>query len=176
MIKSHVKHTAFKTSRLAAAQSPDELHIPVENDNQFPPDNNVEGGETIIEGSGAGDPIVEDPDDVAVTTEHSPPPPLEDVQLLVSDNIEPTANETGHTLCPKPCVCHVEGEDNSFVVDCSGYGLQEFPTPIDSKATTLNIQNNKLTEIPKEVSLLKNLKVLNANNNSIFDLVSGVSI
>lgn len=79
------------------------------------------------------------------------------------------------TSCPQPCVCHIEGDSSDFVVDCSGYGLTEFPSPIDIKTTTLNIQNNKLTEMPKEVSALKNLKFLNANDNSIMELASGVS-
>lgn len=87
---------------------------------------------------------------------------------------EQIAPEVEATSCPKPCVCHIEGDSSNFFVDCSGYELTEFPSPIDTKTTTLNIQNNKLTDIPKEVSALKNLKVLNANDNSIMDLALGV--
>lgn len=145
----------------------------METDNNFPPDK-VDSS-NVIEGSGAG--ALEEPVDVTSTTEFSGPPPLEEVQLPISDDILPTAGETEEdSSCPKPCVCHVEGESNDFVVDCSGYGLVEFPASIDSKTTTLNIQNNKITEIPKDISALKNLQVFNAESNSIMDLASGVSM
>lgn len=152
-----------------ASQNPDELHIPVENDNQFPPDNHFELDGSVLEGSGGG--TIEGP--VVATTLPSAPL-IEDVQLTsLTDNVQPAANSD--TICPTPCVCHIEGDSNNFIVDCSGYDLTEFPHPLDPKTTTLNLQNNKLIEIPKEVSSLKNLKVLNANNNSIMDLVPGVS-
>ncbi|KOB79519.1 Variable lymphocyte receptor C, partial [Operophtera brumata] len=152
----------------AAAQSDDEFNIPVENDNQYPPDNHAESDGSIIEGSGLG--AIEEP--VDVTTQPNVPL-VQDVQLQMAEEDEHIAPEPEDTSCPKPCVCHIEGDSSNFVVDCSGYELTEFPSPIDTKTTTLNIQNNKLTEIPKEVSALKNLKVLNANDNSIMDLALG---
>lgn len=154
--------------RCVAAQSEDDFNIPFENDNQYPPDNHSES-DVVIEGSGQGD-ILD------ITTTQSSVP-LEDVKLsLAADNIplEPEA-EPEDTSCPKPCVCHIEGDSGDFVVDCSGYELTELPSPIDIKTTILNIKNNKLTEIPKEVSALKNLKVLTVNDNSIMELAPGVS-
>lgn len=154
----------------AAAQSEDELQIPVENDNQFPPDKNSD----VIEGSGFG--VIEDPEESVVKpTEAAPPPPIEHFEpKTFLDELGAGPTPEGDDLCPKPCVCRIEGDD--FIVDCSGYDLTVFPAPINDKTTVLNLQNNKLTEIPKEISALKNLKVLNANDNSITDLALGVSI
>lgn len=131
----------------------------------------MESDGSLIEGSGVG--AIEEPRDIT-TTQASVS--LEDVQPIAADN-EQIAPEPEDTSCPKPCICHIDGNGGAggFVVDCSGYELTKFPSPIDIKTTTLNIQNNKLTEIPKEVSELKSLKVLNANDNSIMDLTPGVS-
>ncbi|XP_028033308.1 leucine-rich repeat-containing protein 40-like [Bombyx mandarina] len=144
----------------------DETPIPVETDNQFPPETNSELDGSILDGSGGGP--IEEP--IEVTTLSSAPL-LEDVQLTA--NAEGTATQSGDSTCPKPCVCHTEGDSSNFVVDCSGYGLTEFPTPLDVRTTILNLQNNKLTGIPKDVASLKNLKVLNANKNSIMGLDLG---
>ncbi|KAJ8722146.1 hypothetical protein PYW08_004548 [Mythimna loreyi] len=151
---------------IALAQNEDELPIPVENDNQFPPDKHPEADG---EGSGAG--IIEEPQEVATETE-APAPLLEDVQLQTFiDNISLAAAEE-HS-CPQPCVCNIEGDPNKYIVDCSGYELTELPKPLDPKTTELNLQNNKLTQIPKEISDLKDLKTLNAENNEIMEIVPG---
>ncbi|CAH0691908.1 unnamed protein product [Spodoptera exigua] len=149
------------------AQSDDELHIPVENDNQFPPDNHPEADGGIIEGSGAG--VIEEPLESSTETSALL---LDDVQLTSLTNIVPAAESEEHA-CPKPCVCNIEGNTNKYIVDCSGYELTELPKPLDPKTTELNLQNNKITEIPKDISELKNLKVLNVNNNEIMKIVSG---
>ncbi|KAF9822653.1 hypothetical protein SFRURICE_012432 [Spodoptera frugiperda] len=148
------------------AQSDDELHIPVENDNQFPPDN-PEGDGSVVEGSGAG--VIEEP--LEASTEKSALL-LDDVQLTSLTNNVPVVEAEEHA-CPKPCVCNIEGDTNKYIVDCSGYELTELPKPLDPKTTDLNLQNNKITEIPKDISELKNLKVLNVNNNEIMKIVSG---
>lgn len=167
--KSHEYPKTFYRSALGQTQ--DELHIPMENDNQFPPENHSESDGTIIEGSGQG--AIEEPTE---TTTQPAVPLIEDVQLtaVVEDNRE-NISESGDSSCPKPCVCSIEGNTDDYVVDCSGYGLTQYPAPIDEKTTKLNLQKNKLTEIPKEVSALKKLKELNVNDNLIMDLASGVS-
>lgn len=148
--------------RVAAGQNED---IPIENDNQFPPD--TDGA--VIEGSG----------DETVTVLSGivdiPVPLMEEV-LPGNENGETTTIAQEDQTCPKSCLCHFEGATENFVVDCSGNGLTEFPLPLDSKVTSLNIQNNKITEIPKDIATLTNLKVLNADNNAIMDLALGVSI
>ncbi|XP_063825644.1 uncharacterized protein LOC135075206 [Ostrinia nubilalis] len=150
------------------AQSEDELQIPVENDNQFPPDNHSD----VIEGSGDG--VIEEPDQSVGQTTEAVPPPIEHIEpKTFLDELGAAAPSEGEDLCPQPCVCHVEGSSTDFIVDCSGYELTEFPTPISEKTTILNVQKNKLTEIPKSISTLKNLKVLNANDNSIMSVDSG---
>ncbi|XP_072948829.1 uncharacterized protein [Epargyreus clarus] len=148
------------------AQSHDELTIPIETDNQFPPDNHSENDNVVIEGSGEG--VVEDPT-LHTTTEFSASPELEEVEAKAHNEVISSTDNA--TPCPTPCVCNTEGEE--FVVDCAGYGLTEFPSPIDPSTTKLNIQKNKITEIPKQVSSLKNLKELNANDNLIMELTSG---
>lgn len=181
-IRSHVLNVlkSISSANVAAAQN-GELHIPLESDNQFPPEEHAETVDSPIEGSGEG--AVSEPADT--TTEIHPIPKIEDVKSpVLSDNeTEPSTSEsnvspTSETAdgCPKPCVCNIEGDTKNFIVDCSGYGLTEFPKVIDPRTTNLNLQNNKLTEIPKEISDLKNLKVLNANNNQIMELAPGVSI
>ncbi|XP_014367191.2 uncharacterized protein LOC106717788 [Papilio machaon] len=164
-------------ANVAAAQN-GELHIPLESDNQFPPEEHAETVDSPIEGSGDG--VVSEPADT--TTEIHLIPKIEDVKspVLLDNETESSTSEssispTPETVdaCPKPCVCNIEGATNNFIVDCSGYGLTEFPKLLDPKTTTLNLQNNKLTEIPKEISALKNLKVLNANNNQIMELAPG---
>ncbi|KAI8436870.1 hypothetical protein MSG28_010322 [Choristoneura fumiferana] len=147
----------------AATQSTDELQIPVENDNQFPPENHAESD--VIDGSGEG--IVD------TTTDISPPPELEAMEAIKHLTAEVNITPEEEIPCPKTCVCNVQGESNLFTVDCSGYGLTEFPYPIDEKTSTLNLKDNKLTEIPKSISTLKNLKVLNAENNLIMELSPG---
>lgn len=173
-IKSHVITALISIFRIAWAQNDDELHIPVENDNQFPPDNHPESdGNVIEEGSGAG--VIDEPLEAVAETETTAAPLLEDVQLTaLTDNVSVAATEE-HS-CPKPCVCNIEGDSNKYIVDCSGYELTELPQPLDPKTTELKLQNNKLTEIPKEISDLKGLKILNVDNNEIMKIVSGVSI
>ncbi|XP_049873225.1 uncharacterized protein LOC126371870 [Pectinophora gossypiella] len=156
---------AFVAATAVTGQSDD---IPIENDNQFPPENPAD----VIEGSGGGtidEPPV--PSETTSATETTLAPLLEEVQPtnLLSEVVTTSEDQS----CPKPCVCHYEGESDDFVVDCSGYDLTEFPSPIDPKTTVLNLQKNKLTTLPKEVSSLKILKVLNAENNSIMDLALG---
>ena len=163
------------SSGSVSAQNEDELHIPVETDNQFPPDNaDLEG---LIEGSGSG--VIDEPV-VDSTTDSVPIPILQNADVstypIDDDNIAKPESNSTKLPCPQPCVCNTEGDTDNYIVDCSGYDLNEFPSPIDPRTTTLKLHNNKLTEIPKKVSNLKKLKVLNANNNSIMDLALGVSI
>lgn len=157
----------------ATPQNVDDLTIPVEADNQFPPDHSEPDR---IEGSGNG--AVEEPI-VDSTTESKAVPVLESVEGLRTSvnesNDSGTVSNSSQLPCPKPCVCNTEGDTTNYIVDCSGYGLTDFPSPIDPKTTTLKLHNNKLTEIPKTISELKSLKVLNANNNLIMDLALGVS-
>ncbi|CAH0585638.1 unnamed protein product [Chrysodeixis includens] len=169
MTLKHLFILVLALSASALAQSDDELHIPVENDNQFPPDNHAELDGNVIEGSGTGG-VIEEPLD---TVTDLSTPFLEDVQLTgLTDNI-PTVAAEEKLSCPQPCVCNIEGDTKKYIVDCSGYELTELPKPLDEKTTELNLQNNKLTEIPKALSTLKNLKVLNVNNNEIMEIVRG---
>lgn len=157
---------AVLAAQTAVAQNEDELQIPVENDNQFPPDNHSD----VIEGSGEG--VIEEPSD-DITPEITEAPPIENIESrILSEDIGAAPSED-EEVCPKPCVCRIEGSTNDFVIDCSGYDLTEFPSPLNEKATVLNIQKNKITEIPKDITILKNLRVLNANDNSIMNLASG---
>lgn len=155
----------------ATSQNVDDLTIPVEADNQFPPDHSEPDR---IEGSGNG--AVEEPI-VDSTTESKAIPVLESVEGLRTSvnesNDSGTVSNSTQLPCPKPCVCNTEGDTSNYIVDCSGYGLTDFPSPIDPRTTTLKLHNNKLTEIPKTISELKSLKVLNANNNLIMDLALG---
>lgn len=154
------------------AQNEDELHIPVETDNQFPPDNTETDG--LIEGSGSD--VIDEPV-IDSTTDSNIMENAEQIKVPIEDeHIINTESNSTKLPCPEPCVCHTEGDTEDFVVDCSGYNLKEFPSPLDPRTTTLKLHNNKLTEIPKEVSNLKKLKVLNANNNLIMELASGVRI
>ncbi|CAF4934429.1 unnamed protein product [Pieris macdunnoughi] len=91
----------------------------------------------------------------------------------IIDEEKQEENSSQEIPCPKPCLCSIEGEENNLVVNCAGYSLTEFPSPIDTRTTTLNLNNNKLTEIPRDISSLKNLKILNANDNSIMELAAG---
>lgn len=155
------------SATVTVAQSEDELPIPVENNNQFPPEDQPESDDNIIQGSGNGA-IVEPEDPIASTTELNPP--IEEVQSNTQiSEVEISPSE--ETLCPESCLCSFEGSD--FVTDCSGLGFKDLPKSIDIKTTKLKIQNNQLTEIPKDISLLKNVNFLNASNNSIMDLASG---
>ncbi|XP_068633188.1 uncharacterized protein [Battus philenor] len=158
-----------------AAEQNDELHIPLESDNQFPPEDHADLEISPAEGSGEG--VVEEPGDTTIELSTSKievitPSVIHEEILSSPDEVNSTTTDID-TGCPKPCLCNIEGDSNSFVVDCSGYGLTEFPSPIDARTTKLNLQNNKLTEIPKQVSALKNLRVLNANNNQIMELSPG---
>ncbi|CAK1580361.1 unnamed protein product [Parnassius mnemosyne] len=155
-------------SNVAAGQN-NELYIPLESDNQFPPEKHSDIEDGTIEGSGNG--FVEEPG--GTTTEFGIIPKIEDIKPSVLLEEETPSTSDSDVACPKPCVCNIEGDSNNFIVDCSGYGLTEFPSFIDPRTTTLNVQNNKLTAIPKEISVLKNLKVLNANNNEIMELAPG---
>lgn len=147
--------------RAAAGQNED---IPIENDNQFPPD------DAVIEGSGDITMIK-----LSESVDTTPIPILEEV-LPEIDNEETTTQAQEDQTCPESCSCHFEGGTENFVVDCSGNGLTAFPLPLDPKTTSLNIQNNNITEIPKDIATLTNLKVLNADNNAIKDLALGVSV
>lgn len=138
------------------AQNEDDLPIPVENDNQFPPDNQAE------------------PDFASSAIQESEEPvPLEEIEPTNQLLTKVDTLTTDETSCPDKCLCNFEADD--FITDCSGQQLTEFPSVLDPKTTKLKIQNNKLTEIPKQISSLTKLKYLNASNNSIMDLTSGVS-
>ncbi|CAB3261553.1 unnamed protein product [Arctia plantaginis] len=150
-----------------SAQSDDELHIPEENDNQFPPVIHNELDVSPKEGSGAEEPI-------ETTTVYSDLPPiLEDVQLSSSTLNNENVPTTDKLICPTQCICNIEGDSDKYVVDCSDGELTELPQPLDINTTILNLQNNKLTIIPKEISELKNLKILNVNHNQIMDIAPG---
>lgn len=76
------------------------------------------------------------------------------------------------------CTCSEEGHGDTYTktVDCSNKGLHEVPVGIDEDVTKLNLQHNHLEAIPKSIAVLKKLKILNANDNSIKQLEFGVSI
>lgn len=149
--------------RAAAGQNED---IPIDNDNQFPPD----ADDAVFDGSADGSINM-----FSGSVDTTPAPLLEDV-LPGIDNDATATEAQEDQMCPKSCSCHFEGATENFVVDCSGIGFTEFPLPLDPKTTSLNIKNNKITEIPKDIATLTNLKVLNADNNAIMDLALGVSI
>lgn len=148
--------------RAAAGQNEDS---PFETDNQFPPN----GDGALMEGSG-DDTINKLSESVDATLV----PQLEEV--LEIKNEETTTQAQEDESCPKSCSCLFEGSTEDFVVDCSGNGLTEIPLPLDPRTTSLNIKNNKIAEIPKDIATLTKLKVLNADNNTIMDLALGVSI
>ncbi|VVC86670.1 unnamed protein product [Leptidea sinapis] len=145
----------------------DAQDVPLEIDSQTPldskqPDDDIEG---------SGDPTIDEP---AIDISKSIQPRIEHMLPINFDEDEQDQNmSSAEITCPKPCVCSIEGEKNNIVVDCSGYDLTELPLPLDPRVTVLKIKNNKLTEIPKELSELKNLKILSADNNSIMDLAAG---
>ncbi|XP_050351088.1 podocan-like protein 1 [Nymphalis io] len=143
-----------------------------ENELPLPPDHSESEG--FIEGSGDG--VVDEPA-IDSITESSSPPKLESIEgsriIFDEEHVPNTDSNNTELPCPKPCVCNTEGDTANFIVDCSGYGLTEFPSPIDPRTTTLKLHNNKLTEIPKAISELKSLKILNANNNLIMELAPG---
>ncbi|XP_013198280.2 uncharacterized protein LOC106141169 [Amyelois transitella] len=152
--------------------------IPMENDNQFPPEQQAAPNDgDVLEGSGSGPIEQTDTTDKpsSTTTEQ---PQIEDMfdpsnKLLNEPDIidKQDKGDIGQLSCPEKCSCNAEGED--FTTECSGLELSELPTGIDNKTTKLKLQNNKLTEIPKEISSLINLKFLNASNNLIQDLALG---
>nr|XP_021185422.2 uncharacterized protein LOC110372786 [Helicoverpa armigera] len=166
MTSKHIFMLLLALFATAVAQSDDDLPIAVENDNQFPPEKQSESDGNLIEGSGAG--VIDEP---LEGTTVAPAPLLQDVQLNSFIDSAPAA-EAEH-VCPTPCVCNIEGDSNKYIVDCSGYELTELPKPLDPKTTELKLQNNKLTEIPKDISDLKNLKILNVDNNEIMQIISG---
>ncbi|XP_053609993.1 uncharacterized protein LOC128674981 [Plodia interpunctella] len=168
---------AFVPFTTVRGQNGDDLPIPMENDNQFPPEQQAAPSDgDMLEGSGIGAiPPPETEDKPSSTTTEQPP--IEDIlsgtsQLLIEqDSADNKDNPDSQLSCPEKCLCNVEGDD--FTTDCSGAELTIFPETIDLKTTKLKLQNNKLTEIPKEISTLTNLKVLNASGNLIQDLALG---
>lgn len=146
--------------RAAAGQSED---IPIENDNQFPPD--VDGA--VIEGSGGGAINM-----LSASIDTTPAAPLEEVLPEIETETTTTQAQEDEQ-CPKSCSCYSQGA--TFNVNCAGNGLTEFPLPLNPKTTSLNIENNIIPEIPKDIATLTNLKELNADNNAIMDLALGVS-
>ncbi|CAG4971669.1 unnamed protein product [Colias eurytheme] len=152
---------------IVSGQDGDVTEIPSEGDIQ--PLLETKNVDDAIEGS--GDPSIDD--NIEITTQEAIPKLEHIMPLDVNENEQDTNNSSSPLPCPKPCVCSIEGDKNKFVVDCSGYSLTEFPWPLDSRITTLNLNNNKLTEIPKEISTLKELEVLNADDNAIMELAAG---
>ncbi|CAK1551149.1 unnamed protein product [Leptosia nina] len=123
------------------------------------------GGKVDEQIDEANDPVMEEKQVSTEENKLSIPPVIEDEKH--------EENSTPEIPCPKSCLCSIEGHENNLVVNCAGSSLTEFPSPLDSRTSTLNLNNNKLTEIPNDISALKNLKVLNANDNSIMELSPG---
>lgn len=110
--------------------------------------------------------------------------PFDDVTETINraalENAEPTADPApagDELLCPDTCTCSAEGVGDSYgyTVNCANKDLLEFPSNLDVTTTALYLQNNQITELPKSLSHLKSLRVLNIDNNSIMDINPGVS-
>lgn len=63
--------------------------------------------------------------------------------------------------CPDVCTC------SDGVVRCSNRGLHSLPKGIPKDTTELYLEGNTLTSVPKELSSLKQLSLVDLSNNSI---------
>ncbi|KAM6976668.1 slit homolog 3 protein [Aplochiton taeniatus] len=63
--------------------------------------------------------------------------------------------------CPDTCTC------SDTVVRCSARGLRSLPKGIPKDTTELYLEGNMLTTVPKELSSLKQLSLVDLSNNSI---------
>ncbi|KAK7922531.1 hypothetical protein WMY93_009433 [Mugilogobius chulae] len=63
--------------------------------------------------------------------------------------------------CPDACTC------SDGVVRCSNRGLHSLPKGIPKDTTELYLEGNMLTSVPKELSSLKQLSLVDLSNNSI---------
>ncbi|KAJ8015241.1 hypothetical protein DPEC_G00024090 [Dallia pectoralis] len=68
--------------------------------------------------------------------------------------------------CPESCVC------SDTVVRCSNQGLRTLPKGIPKDATELYLEGNLLKSVPKELSTLKQLSLVDLSNNSITTVTS----
>ncbi|XP_036403919.1 slit homolog 3 protein [Megalops cyprinoides] len=66
--------------------------------------------------------------------------------------------------CPESCTC------SDTVVRCSNRGLRSLPKGIPKDTTELYLEGNLLTSVPKELSSLKQLSLVDLSNNSISSL------
>ncbi|XP_011609228.2 slit homolog 3 protein isoform X1 [Takifugu rubripes] len=66
--------------------------------------------------------------------------------------------------CPDACTC------SDSVVRCSNRGLHSLPKGIPKDTTELYLEGNMLTSVPKELSGLKQLSLVDLSNNSISTL------
>ncbi|XP_014055552.1 slit homolog 3 protein isoform X1 [Salmo salar] len=68
--------------------------------------------------------------------------------------------------CPESCTC------SDTVVRCSNRGLRTLPKGIPKDTTELYMEGNLLISIPKELSTLKQLSLVDLSNNSISTVAS----
>uniref|UniRef100_A0A8C9TA93 Slit homolog 3 (Drosophila) n=1 Tax=Scleropages formosus TaxID=113540 RepID=A0A8C9TA93_SCLFO len=66
--------------------------------------------------------------------------------------------------CPESCTC------SDTVVRCSNRGLRSLPKGIPKDTTELYLEGNQLTSVPKELSALRHLTLVDLSNNSIGSL------
>ncbi|XP_023650749.2 slit homolog 3 protein [Paramormyrops kingsleyae] len=66
--------------------------------------------------------------------------------------------------CPESCAC------SDTVVRCGNRALRSLPKGIPKDATELYLEGNLLTSVPKELSSLKHLTLIDLSNNSISSL------
>ncbi|XP_036424374.1 slit homolog 3 protein isoform X1 [Colossoma macropomum] len=92
--------------------------------------------------------------------------PIQDVAApdFTCDGVEENACLPSVPRCPEPCTC------SDTVVRCSNRGLRSLPKGIPKDTTELYLEGNQLTSVPKELSSLKQLLLVDLSNNSISSL------
>ncbi|GAA6099214.1 slit homolog 3 protein [Tachysurus ichikawai] len=92
--------------------------------------------------------------------------PIQDVAApdFTCDGIEENVCLPSVPRCPDPCTC------SETVVRCSNRGLRSLPKGIPKDTTELYLEGNLLTSVPKELSILKQLLLVDLSNNSIGSL------
>ncbi|XP_053487014.1 slit homolog 3 protein [Ictalurus furcatus] len=92
--------------------------------------------------------------------------PIQDVATpdFTCDGIEENVCLPSVPRCPDPCTC------SDTVVRCSNRGLRSLPKGIPKDTTELYLEGNLLTSVPKELSNLKQLLLVDLSNNSVSSL------